>query len=60
MQIDFFFSNNGILRRTEHLQQTDKEDKELNSKHLVPSPVIFFFFKQCLQHKCVSFLVLSQ
>ena len=43
MQIDFFFSNNGILRRTEHLQQTDKEDKELNSKHLVPSPVIFFF-----------------
>ena len=59
MKIEFF-SNNGILRGSEHLQLTDNEDKELTSKHLVPNPVIFFFFKQSLQHKCVSFLVLSQ
>ena len=45
MKIEFF-SNNGILRGSEHLQLTDNEDKELTSKHLVPNPVIFFFLNR--------------
>lgn len=54
MQIDFFLRNNGLLRGTEHLQITEEEDKELNSKHLVPNPVLVFLNRVCYINVSVS------